>query len=98
MYSKKSLSTESMQDSRPDTGPTFRDPNLAINSVPISSLSGTEYFQPLKKSDRESTEESAKKSVKSPYDGEYDLASSNKKMRMQAEEIEKMSEKITQGF
>ena len=52
----------------------------------------------MKKSDRESTEESAKKSVKSRYDGEYDLASSNKKMRMQAEEIEKMSEKITKGF
>ena len=53
---------------------------------------------PLKKTDRTTTEESAKKSVKSPYDGEYDLASSNKRMRMQAEEIEKESQKICKGY
>lgn len=73
---KKSYSRESLHQH--DTGPTFRDPEIAKSSIPLHQ-NENDYFQPLK--NRESTEESDTQPERSPYDCEYDLTSSNKRMR-----------------
>ena len=97
IISKKSYSRESLD--KHDTGPTFRDPEIAKSQVPLNiHQNENEFFQPLKQEDqRLSTEESENKPERSPYDCEYDLTSSNKRMKNQAASIERESSKLCKG-
>ena len=91
--SYKSKSRESIKNDG-DTGPTFRDPEIAKGAVPLSQQEN-EYFMPLKQ--RETPDDSDEQEPRSPSDCEYDLTGSNKRMRKQAEEVLQQSAKLCKG-